>query len=588
VSAKYREFRFKSGNIIMEYIRKFSSTEKFIFVILLLAAFVSMIIMVSSVNEHFLIEIPSRGGELREGIIGLPRTINPILAVTDADKNIGSLVYAGLTRYDGDTLVTDVAKSYTISNDGLIYDFILKDDVYFQDGIKLTADDIKFTVEKIQDPALKSPRRPDWADVTIKVISSNEIQFSLKQPYGPFLTNTTVGIIPKHIWGNVSDDQFIFSEYNISPVGAGPYRYSSLSRDSGGIPTTYTLETWDRYFGDKPFISRITFVLFSDEIKALTALDNGSIDSLPSVSAGPAAKLATDSAQSYKILSTPMPRIFGVFLNQNHSAVLADKAVRQALDMAVNRQTIIKTVLNGYGLSAHSPLPPGLDSGSYFVGSSTIQANNAAADTGNIAAAQALLEKAGWKKGVDGIYTKKVGKTATTTLAFDIYTADSSDLKQTATLVQQSWTNLGAKVNVNIFESGDLYQNIIRTRSYDALLFGEQIGKDRDMYAFWHSSQRNAPGLNISMYTNSKADKLLENIRSTSDDSARTKYYAQFDQIIQTDLPAIFLYSPDFIYAVPKSLHNITLSSITVPTDRLNSIRSWYIQTEKVWKLFTK
>ncbi|MEI6397055.1 MAG: ABC transporter substrate-binding protein [Candidatus Taylorbacteria bacterium] len=563
----------------MEYIKRFSSTEKFIFGVLTLAAIITMIMMASSINNHFLTEIPSHGGELREGIVGLPRTINTIIAVTDADKDIGSLVYAGLTRYDGDTLVADMAKSYTVSNDGLTYDFILRDDIYFQDGIKLTADDVQFTIQKIQDPALKSPRRSDWVDITAKIISPNEIQFLLKQPYGPFLANTTVGIMPKHIWGNVSNDQFIFSEYNVSPVGSGPYKYSSLSRDSGGIPTTYTLETWSKYFGTAPFISKITFNFFTDEIKALAALDNGSIDSMPSVSAGPAASLATDSAQSYKILSTPMPRIFGVFLNQNHNAILADKIVRQALDMSVDRQAIIKTVLNGYGLPMHSPLPTGLDNGSYFAASST---------NTNIAGAQALLEKAGWKKDADGIYGKKVAKAATTTLAFDIYTADSSDLKQAANLVQQSWATLGVKVTIKVFEAGDLYQNVIRTRSYDALLFGEQVGKDRDMYAFWHSSQRNAPGLNISMYTNSKADKLLENIRSTSDDSIRTKYYAQLDQIIQMDLPAIFLYSPDFIYATPKSLQGITLSSITVPTDRFSSIKSWYIQTEKVWKIFAK
>ena len=320
----------------------------------------------------------------------------------------------------------------------------------------------------------------------------------------------------------------------------------------------------------------MTFHFFADEAKALTALDNGSIDSLPTISAGPAARLATDSAQPYTILKAPLPRVFGVFLNQNHNAVLADKTVRQALDMAIDRKDIIKNVLNGYGLPTHSPLPPSLAS------------DDNASDTANISAAQALLEKAGWKKGVDGIYTKKVGKTASTTLTFDIYTADTSDLKQTANLVQKSWNTLGAQVDVKVFESGDLYQNVIRTRSYDALLFGEQIGKDRDIYAFWHSSQRNAPGLNISMYTNSKADKILENIRSTNDGAARMASYTQLDQMIQTDLPAIFLYSPDFIYAVPKALHGLILSSITTPTDRLNSIRSWYIQTEKVWKLFAR
>ena len=90
------------------------------------------------------------------------------------------------------------------------------------------------------------------------------------------------------------------------------------------------------------------------------------------------------------------------------------------------------------------------------------------------------------------------------------------------------------------------------------------------------------------MYANSKVDKLLEDIRTTSDESARTAKYAQFSQLIEADIPAVFLYVPDFIYAVPKSMHNIDLGTITVPSDRWNSITSWYNNTDKVWKIFAK
>ena len=147
---------------------------------------------------------------------------------------------------------------------------------------------------------------------------------------------------------------------------------------------------------------------------------------------------------------------------------------------------------------------------------------------------------------------------------------------------------MGAQVNVKIFESGDLYQNIIRTRKYDALLFGELVGKDRDLYAFWHSSQRNAPGLNVAQYVNTTVDTLLETIRSARDLGARNLAYEQFDRIIRSDLPAVFLYSPDFIYIVPRSLYGIKLGSISTASDRWNSISDWYIKTEKVWRFFTK
>ncbi|MEK7610117.1 MAG: ABC transporter substrate-binding protein [Patescibacteria group bacterium] len=582
-----KELRFKSGTNILNYIRQFSATEKVIFGLFAVMAFVTALIMVIKVNDNFSIEVPAVGGTLNEGVIGLPRSINPILAVTDIDRDLSTLVYSGLMKFSDGKMTTDLARSYKVSDDGLIYTFTLKPKITFQDGSALTTEDVAFTVKKIQDPTLKSPRRIDWANVTVKIISSSEIQFILKQPYSPFLTNTTIGIVPKHIWGDVSDEQFIFSQYNTSPIGSGIYKVTSVSHDNGGIPTKYTLESWRGYYGSKPFIPTIIFSFFSDESSALSALDQGNIDSLSSVSPEVAAKLVTDVAQSYKIISAPLPRVFGIFFNQNQSIVLADKVVRQALDMSIDRQTLINNVLKGYGVAIHGPVPFIASTSSPITAIKTTTSSSMV-KLSQIESAQILLEKNSWQKGADGIYFKKNVKTGNTILAFDIFTADSPDFRQTAELVKSFWTKLGAKVSIKIYETNDLYQNIIRTRKYDALLFGEAIGKDRDLYAFWHSSQRNSPGLNIAMYANSKADKLLEEIRAASNEDIRATKYSQFDQIIRADIPAIFLYSPDFIYAVPKLVQNITLGSITTPSDRWNSVTKWYRQTEKVWKIFTK
>ena len=571
-----KELRFKRGSHILGYMRQFSATEKFIFGALAIVAFVTAIMMAANVNAYFSTTIPAYGGELREGVVGLPRTVSPVLAITDVDRDLSSLVYAGLTRYDGTSIVPDIAKSWTVSDDGLTYSFMLRPNVRFQDGTLLTADDVAFTIQKVQDSALKSPHRADWSNVTVQEISPSEIHFILKQPYSPFLTNTTIGIMPKHIWANVSTDQFIFSQYNISPIGSGPYKISSVINDKGGIPTEYRLSTWSGYYGTVPYISSVTFKFFGDDGKALAALDSGVIDSLSSIAPADAARLATDSAQAYKVLSAPLPRIFGVFFNQSQAPALADKNVRTALDMSVDRNAIVKAVLSGYGVPIDGPLPTG------FPGADTQPAGGA-----DISGAQALLEKNGWKKNAAGIYEKKTGK-ITQDLAFDIYTADTPDLKQAAQLVQKSWLAMGAQVTVKVFEPSDLYQNVIRTRKYDALLFGELIGKDRDLYAFWHSSQRNAPGLNVALYANSAADKLLESIRATGDDATRNAQYAQFEKMIQTDVPAVFLYVPDFTYVVPKALHDISLNTITVSADRWDSISSWYLATENVWKIFAK
>ncbi len=531
--------------------------------------------MTAKINGHFLNEVPGNGGNIREGLVGLPRTINPVLAITDVDRDMSALVYSGLMKYSDGDLMPDLAEKYAVSADGLTYSFTLKNSLTFQDGSPLTTDDVAFTIQKIQDPALKSPRRADWANVGVKIISATQIQFILKQAYSPFLNNTTLGIIPKHIWNSVSDDQFIFSKYNSEPIGSGPYKVSSIARDNGNIPTAYHMTTWRGYYGTTPHLGAITFTFFADEEKALSALDTGNIDSLAAVSSTAATKLASDSAQAYAVLSAPLPRIFGVFFNQSQNPVLADKNVRQALDMSIDRTAIIKKVLSGYGSPIHSPLPIGMGA--------TLQD----ASHPDIAGAQTLLEKNGWKKDpTSGIYQKK-GTKSSLSLSITINTADTPDLKQAAELVKNDWKKLGADVNVKVFEPGDLYQNVIRTRKYEALLFGELVGKDRDVYAFWHSSQRNSPGLNIALYANSKADKLLDEIRSESNDAVRTGKYTELSKLITADIPAIFLYSPDFIYVVPKALHGAELGNITVSSDRWNSIGNWYVITEKVWKIFS-
>ncbi|MFA6459089.1 MAG: ABC transporter substrate-binding protein [Candidatus Paceibacterota bacterium] len=572
-----KELRFKSGSRILKIIERFSATEKVIFGVLVVLAGITALSMAMSASSYFKVSVPAYGGELHEGLIGLPRTINPVLAITDSDRDIAALVYSGLMKYDGQEIVPDLASEFSISPDGLTYTFKIRPEARFQDGSQVTADDVEFTIQKVMDAVLKSPRRADWINITVEKISPTEIHFVLKQPYAPFLTNTTLGILPKHIWSTVTDDQFIFSDYNIRPVGSGPYKVNSIAKDSDGIPTRYKLSTWNNYYGDKPYISTITFDMFTDNEKALMAIDNGSIDSLSAVPADEAAKLATDSAESYTVISSPLPRLFSIFINQNQAKVLSEKAVRQALDVSLDKQAIIDIVLNGYGVPLDGPLPNGLIH------------RDAASSTvfQGITDAQTLLENNGWKKDASGIYVKKISKTASSTISFTIYTADSDDLKKTAEILEETWRKMGAEVSVKTFTQSDLYQNVIRPRKYDVLLFGQQMGKDRDLYAFWHSSQMNAPGLNISMYANSKVDKILEEIRSTNDDKKRSANYTELDKLIRTDLPAIFLYSPNFTYIVPKNLKGIALNSVTVPSDRWNSISKWYLNTQSVWKIFT-
>ena len=185
-------------------------------------------------------------------------------------------------------------------------------------------------------------------------------------------------------------------------------------------------------------------------------------------------------------------------------------------------------------------------------------------------------------------YMKKEKQKETIRLAFSLSTSDVPELKSVAERLKADWEKIGVSVELKVFESGDLNQNVIRPRKYDAILFGEIVGRDSDLFAFWHSSQRNDPGLNIAMYTNSVADKLLEDMRRATDPEKRRTAYEKFSVEIAKDIPAVFLYAPEFVYILPEKIKGSAIGTITVPAERFLNIHEWYIDTDLVWKIFAQ
>ena len=546
---------------------------KIVFGLAALTLIISGLLLLNKANNSLMVTIPSIGGSFSEGIIGTPRFINPILEVSDADKDVSSLVFAGLMQKNADgAIVPDLADSYTISKDGLVYTFTLKDNLVFHDNEPVTTDDVVYTINTIRDATLKSPRRISWEGVRVEKIDNRVVQFTLKQPYAGFLENTTLGILPAHIWKDIPADQINFSEYNIDAIGAGPYKIDKIKKKSSGVDTL-TLIPFKKFNGHKAYIQKITLHFYANETELSKALKNGDVDQASALDPENVVGL---NQKDFSIQAAVLPRIFGLFFNQNKSAIFTDPSVAKAFDMAINKQVIIEKVLSGYGVAIDSPIPRTILPGDI-------------APASNPDAARALLEKNGWKIGADGIREKTIKDkkgTQKMRLAFSIATGDSPDLKYSAELIKQDLEAVGAQVTVQIFEIGILNQNIIRPREYQALFFGQVISNDSDLFAFWHSSQRNDPGLNVALYTNTKADKALSDAVATLDEETRLEKFKIFDQEVRKDTPAVFVYSPYFMYVTSPRVKNITLSDIAIPKDRLENIEDWYIETDKIWKIF--
>ncbi len=531
-----------------------------------------------TLQQSLVVTVPSHGGSLNEGIIGSPRFINPILAISDADRDLTALAYSGLLRATPEgSYVPDLGASYTVSPDGKLYTFILRPGVTFHDGSPVTADDVVYTVQKAQDAALKSPLRANWDGVSVEVVDQSTVRFTLKSAYAPFIENLTLGILPKARWSGISDEEFPFSELNAEPIGSGPYSVGSVSRSQSGIPSTYTLNSFNNYALGEPYLGTLTIHFYQSEGALLTALQRHEVDSASGISPSNLKDLPQGN-----IKTSPLNRVFGVFFNQNQAAVLRDKGVRAALDSAINRTELVQVVLGGYGTPLQGPVPPTL------LGSPA-EAESASTSAELAATAKAQLISKGWKLNAAGVLQKTTGtgkNAATMTLQFDLATANVPELRAAAEYLRKVWGEMGAQVNVKIFEQGDLSQNVIRARKYDALLFGEVIGRELDLFAFWHSSQRNDPGLNIAGYTNSTADKALEQLRQTGEPEKRGQLITAFLGELKKDTPAVFLYAPDFVYSIPNDIAGVDLGFIETPSDRFLSLPYWHKETDKVWPLF--
>lgn len=568
--------RFSPLHRIEQLLPAFAPGERLVLYALSASLALSTFAIVALVSSAASVTVPASGGALVEGMIGPARFLNPLLATSQADEDITQLVYSGLMRAtaDGD-LVPDLAESYTISPDGTTYTFTLRTGLSFHDGTPLTAEDIVYTVGEAQNPAIKSLRRADWEGVQVSAPDSRTVVFTLSRSYAPFIENTTMGILPARLWRNTDPEEFLFHRLNTDPIGSGPYKVATLSTDESGAPVRYSLVPFNDFALGAPYLQEITLRFYPTQVAEIEALASGEIDAIAGISPAQVALLNRSDVQT---LASPLQRVFGVFFNQNHSAVLTDSAARTALDAAIDKERLVSIVLAGYGIPLDGPM---LSKTAGFA--STSQTVSTAYTQESIAAAKAILADGGW------IFDNESGawQKSKQPLSFTLSTADAPELVKTADAIATAWRQAGIQVAVQVYPIADLNTTIIRPRAYDALLFGEVVGRSLDLFAFWHSSQRNDPGLNLALYANAGADTVLAQARATTDRQDRDRLFSQFAEILKGDMPAVFLYAPEFLYVAPTSVRGVQLGTMTVPSDRYLSIHEWYTDTEEVWALFT-
>ncbi len=574
MDTKQKRTRTSVFDALLRRVELVPASDRFLLRILFFVIIGGLIMSVFAFNDSYSSVTATRGGTITEGVLGTPRFVNPVLANTRADQDVTALIYSGLLKIDTDgALVPDLASSITVAEDGLTYNIVLRDDIAFHDGELFSAKDVIFTIQLAQDADLKSPIRGNWSGVTIEEIGSHELNIVLEEPYAPFIENFTLGIMPAHLWSSLPIEQLPFSQLNTEPIGTGPFMLKNARRDQSGIITSYELSAFEND-EDAPNIQTFEFVFFDQESELITALNEETIDATAYIS-NENLSLISDE---YDLHTRTLPRVFGIFFNQNRSTVLRDDAAREALSVALQREEIIDEVLNGYGVPIDSPIAS-------LQNELESEQDNLSLSSTTIEQATTILEDGNWEQNELGFWEKEIDD-ADVTLSVTLRTSNTPLFESTLNQVAEHWRELGVEVVTEQFEQTGLVQSVIRPRDFQALLFGLDMSRSYDLYPFWHSSQKDDPGLNIAQYTNLSVDALLEEARITASTEERDQLFNEASDIISEEQPAVLLFQPEFIYVVSDEVTTSLPDRIGKPTDRFDNTAAWHTRSDVLWPTF--
>lgn len=528
---------------------------------------------------------PALGGSYTEGIQGQPLYLNPVVAHSNpVDSDLAQLIYSSLFRYNYEgRLEQDLVSHWERSEDGVTYSVQLRNDVKWHDGKPLTAEDVLFTLNLIRNPSFGSTLRGNWEGIEINKTDEYSLQFTLKKPYTSFLHNLTFGILPKHVWENVTSDKFLLTELNRKPVGSGMYSFVKLNKDKDGKIISLTLRADPEYYGPRAHIKELNFNFYDTPDNILESWKAREIEGIAHIEPDKIKEVAGENG--LKIYDIPTTRIYGIFFNQKRSLILADKKNREALSFATDKDELLKSALENKGAVVNTPIVPnmlGYD-------------GNLNHYNYDLEKAQTILKENGWENlnekelkkmkeegvGKNGIrYNSKTKKFLEITLTVPDY----PELVKTADILKQQWEKIGLRLNLDIVDTSESLQNKINDRNYEALLFGEVLQPDPDPTPFWHSSSKQSPGLNLSMFENEEVDGILDSARQEVNVDKRAELYRRFQEIVNQELPAIFLFSPYYLYGVSDDYQGVGTKIIYNPSDRLNDINNRYLFTSRTRK----
>ena len=519
--------------LLVAFIRRDKKKVTYVFTGVLLLIFFAKILIPAGVPLIARAYTESRKPTFTEGAVGTPQSPNPLFDTTETQRDISELVFRGLTKVNSNGgLVPDLAENFEKISD-TEYIFNLRRNILWHDGQKFTSDDVVYTVKTAQNPKFESPVAANFKDVKVERLGSYSVKFTLNEPFAPFPFATTIGVVPKHV-----------SLKKYKPIGTGPFKVREIANN--------------RIVLSSPNLN-IAFKFYMNFEEAKTALRLGEIHALGGFS--PQEIEQVKNFGSEKIYQSLLPfRQVVVFFNTRFED-LKQKDVRQALSYAIDKDSIRRTVGGSGSATSINQLPH----------HTWIQTLGRQRYPFDLKKAREKLKEAGYKL-ENGSVQKKGSE-----LSLVITTSHDLELSSTANLLKEQWVKLGIDVKTSLVEVETLRNGLIQNRDFQILVDFQDIPPDPDQYVLWHTTQTREA--NITGISSAKLDKLLEDGRKTNDQKDRESRYKLFTTLLLDESPAIFLYYPQYIWAVSKKVSGIDLADFARPVDRFNSYKNWSIES---------
>jgi len=515
---------------------------------------------------------PTSGGVYTEALIGSMSRLNPLLdRNNNADRDVDKLLFSGLIKFDDRGIPRpDLAESWGSSQDGTIYNFSIRPNAVWHDGQPVTTDDVIFTIDLIKSEISFYPQdvKALWNEVEIRRLDEKTMQFRLPEPFVPFLDYLTFGLLPQHILGAVPADQILNAEFNLNPIGSGPYQFDHLLVEDGQI-TGVVLALFDDYYGQNPYIPQVVFRLYPSASAAMDAYQQGEVLGISQITQETLDQALAE--ENLSLYTSRRPELTLVLFNLNNGEVpfLQEANIRKALLTGLNRQHIINDLLRGQAIPADGPIFPG--SWAYYEGTEHLNFDPTSAIN--------MLKREGYIIPAEGGDVRaKDGQR----LAFDLLHADDALHTAIAEYIQRDWAQLGVQVTLISMPYEQIIYENLTNRQYQAALVDLNLSytPDPDPYPFWHQAEA-VGGQNYSQWDNRAASEYLERARITADLNERTRLYRNFQVIFADELPALPLFFPTYTFAVDVQLSGVQAAPLFDTSDRLGNIADWYLVTRR-------